>query len=61
MLSKKEMQDAVNAAVRNGDLSWVGFSIDLNGFYTIPVLSDCHFQLAQAIQAAFIAKQGAAK
>ena len=59
MLSKKEIQDAANAAVLNRDLSWLGFSVDSNGFYTIPVLSDCHFQLAHTVLAAFIAKQGA--
>jgi len=61
MLSKKEIQDAANAAVLNRDLSWLGFSVDSNGFYRIPVLSDCHFQLAHTVLAAFIAKQGAPK
>lgn len=54
-LSNGEIQRIANEGVRSGQLSWLGFDKDALGFYTIPVLSVCHFQFANLIAQAVAA------
>jgi len=48
VLSDEQIQKAATAAVKDGSLSWLGFSLDRDGRYTVPVLSKCHYQLVRA-------------
>lgn len=51
-LSKEEIDTVAYKAIRNGQLSWVGFKKDEWGVYCLPVLSDCHYQLIRVSEAA---------
>ena len=48
-LSDADIQRIANEGVKAGELSWVGFDKDALGFFTVPVLSRCHFQLARLV------------
>ncbi|CAB4152356.1 hypothetical protein UFOVP607_10 [uncultured Caudovirales phage] len=51
-LSEEEIDNVVYKAIRNGQLSWVGFKQDERGVYCLPVLSGCHYQLFRVSEAA---------
>ena len=44
--------EQIEQAVKTYGVSWTGYREDEHGFYTIPVLSPYHYQLARAIEAA---------
>ena len=48
-LTDAEIQTAITVAVKAGKLSWLGFDMDSEGKFTIPVLSPYHYQLARVI------------
>lgn len=48
-LSKFEIRDIATKAVADGNLSWLGFDLDDNDRYTIPILSQSHYQLVYAV------------
>ena len=48
-LTDAEIQTAITVAVKVGNLSWLGFDMDPEGKFTIPVLSPYHYQLARVI------------
>lgn len=48
-LTEADIQRIANEGVKSGELSWIGFDKDALGFYTIPVLSQCHFQFARLV------------
>jgi len=48
-LTDADIQTAITSAVKAGELSWLGFDVDADGRFTIPVVSTCHYQLARAI------------
>lgn len=51
-MTDDQIQQVVNGAVSRGELSWLGYSKDEHGFFTVPVLSKSDFQFARAILAA---------
>ena len=51
-LTDEQIQDITTAAVKRGDVSWLGYREDAGGKYTIPQLSPYHFQFARAILSA---------
>ena len=51
-LTDEQIQEVVKKAVRERKLSWLGFTKDDQGEYTIPVLSPSDYQMARAIEAA---------
>jgi len=58
LLTEDEIKAAVADAVKQGSLSWLGFEKDANGCYTIPAMSDSHYQLSRAIEALVLQKAG---
>lgn len=46
-----EIEAVIAAAVRSGAISWAGYKKDENGEYTLPVLSQQHFQIARVVLA----------
>lgn len=51
-LTDKQIEEIAYSACKEHELSWVGFKEDAEGFFTVPALSQCHFQLVRAILAA---------
>lgn len=49
-LTDADIDRIVSAAVKKGDLSWLGYRKDEDGVYTVPVLSPGHYQLCRAIE-----------
>lgn len=47
-----EIKAVATAAVKGGTLSWLGYEKDADDKYTIPALSQSHYQFARAILAA---------
>lgn len=50
-LTDEQIVSAVKSAIKNGSLSWLGYSLDEDSKYTIPVLSKSDFQFARIIEA----------
>jgi hypothetical protein len=57
-LPKELIREIARVGVREGKLSWLGFDKDEEGFYRIPILSECHYQFAQLIAAHCLAAKG---
>lgn len=53
-LTDEQIEQCVQQAVAARKLSWQGFKLDAQGLYTVPVVSQTHFQLARAIEAAVL-------
>jgi hypothetical protein len=51
-LTRYGIESALTKAIKDRKLSWLGFKEDSGGFFTVPVLSECHYQIAAAIEAA---------
>jgi hypothetical protein len=51
-LTDAQIQDTLTKAIKAGELSWLGYQQDENGYFTIPALSQQHYQIARAIEAA---------
>jgi hypothetical protein len=58
LLTDAEIKAAVTDAVKQGAISWLGFEKDASGFYTIPAMSDSHYQLSRVIEALVRQKAG---
>lgn len=47
-LTDEEIRTIATDTYKAGELSWLGFDLDEQGKYTIPILSICHYQLVRA-------------
>ena len=44
-------EKVITKGVKSGSISWTGFKEDGEGKYTVPILSEQHYQIARAIEA----------
>jgi hypothetical protein len=51
-LTDEQIQDVLTEAVRAGEVSWLGYKLDADGFYTIPSLSPQHYKIFRAAEKA---------
>jgi hypothetical protein len=51
-LTRYGIESALTKAIKDRKLSWLGFKKDSGGVFSVPVLSECHYQIAAAVEAA---------
>jgi hypothetical protein len=49
-LTRYGIESALTKAIKDRKLSWLGFKKDSGGVFSVPVLSECHYQIAAAIE-----------
>lgn len=57
-LTDEQIAQSAHEAYLRGELSWLGFNKDELGFYSVPSLSLCHYQMCRAAIAKFCELNG---